>query len=119
MEQEPNEEPALLLLEKIKAEKESLTSENKIKKANSLTPISKDEIPFEIPANWVWCRLGDTGNLKRGKSKHRPRNDERLFMGGEYPFIQTGDVARSKSNGFIINTINGYYNEFGLAQSEI
>ena len=63
--------------------------------------------------------MGDTGELKRGKSKHRPRNDERLFKGGAYPFIQTGDVARSKSNGYLINTINGHYNDFGLAQSEM
>lgn len=49
----------------------------------------------------------------------RPRNDERLFKGGDIPFIQTGDVARSKNTKFIIETVHGYYNEFGLAQSEL
>ena len=115
--QNPNIEPATKLLAKIKAEKEQLIKEKKIRKPKPLLPITKEEIPFEIPENWVWCRLGEVGNLLRGKSKHRPRNDSRLFDKGKYPFIQTGDVARSKSNSYIINSINGYYNDFGLAQS--
>ncbi len=105
------------LLARIKAEKEQLIKEKKIKKQKPLPPITDEEIPFDIPENWVWCRLGETGNLLRGKSKHRPRNDIRLFNKGNYPFIQTGDVARSKTNSYVINTINGYYNDFGLAQS--
>lgn len=56
--QNPNDEPASVLLEKIKAEKERLTKEKKIKKQKPLPPITEDEIPFEIPENWVWCRLG-------------------------------------------------------------
>jgi len=112
-------EGATELLAKIKAEKEQLIKEKKIRKQKPLPPITKEEIPFEIPENWVWCRLGKSGNLLRGKSKHRPRNDIRLFSKGEYAFIQTGDVARSKNNGYIINTINGYYNDFGLKQSKM
>jgi type I restriction enzyme S subunit len=107
------------LLAKIKAEKAQLIAEKKLKKEKELPPITEDEIPFEIPEHWTWCRLGETGELKRGKSKHRPRNDENLFINGKYPFIQTGDVARSKNTNYIINTINGYYNDFGLAQSQI
>ena len=122
-----DEETGQELLAKIKAEKERLIKEKnpstglraRIKKQKPLPPITEEEIPFEIPENWVWCRLGEIGELKRGKSKHRPRNDERLFKDGIHPFIQTGDVARSKINGYIIETINGYYNDFGLAQSEM
>ncbi|MBC7642845.1 MAG: restriction endonuclease subunit S [Flavobacterium sp.] len=117
VEQNKKDEPASELLKKIKAEKEKLIAEKKIKKEKELPPIKPEEIPFEIPENWVCCRLGDSVILKRGKSKHRPRNDVRLFEGGVYPFIQTGDVARSKTNGFLIETINGFYNDFGLSQS--
>ena len=117
--QDHNDEPASELLAKIKAEKEQLIKEKKIKKQKPLPPVTEDEIPFEIPENWVWCRLGETGLLKRGKSKHRPRNDERLFKDGKYPFIQTGDVSKAKFQKDLIKTINGYYNEFGLRQSEI
>jgi type I restriction enzyme S subunit len=47
------------LLAKIKAEKAKLIAEKKIKKEKELAPITKDEIPFEIPEHWAWCRLGD------------------------------------------------------------
>jgi len=57
--QEASNEPASELLKKIKAEKEQLIKENKIRKENELPPIKPEEIPFEIPENWVWCRLGE------------------------------------------------------------
>ena len=57
--QDENDEPASVLLEKIKAEKGCLIKEKKIKKQKPLPPITEDEIPFEIHENWVWCRLGD------------------------------------------------------------
>jgi type I restriction enzyme S subunit len=112
--QDKNDEPASELLKRIKAEKAKSG-----KKEKTLPPIKPEEIPFEIPSTWVWCRLGEAGDLKRGKSKHRPRNDSRLFDGGKFPFIQTGDVSKAKNNNDLITTINGLYNEFGLAQSEI
>jgi len=59
VEQNPNDEPATELLAKIKAEKEQLIKEKKIKKQKPLPPITEEEIPFEIPDNWVWCRLGE------------------------------------------------------------
>jgi len=62
VQQEPNEEPASVLLEKIKTEKERLIEEKKIKKQKPLPPITEEEIPFEIPENWVWCRLGELSN---------------------------------------------------------
>ncbi|MFT5251125.1 MAG: type I restriction enzyme S subunit [Flavobacteriales bacterium] len=50
------------LLAKIKVEKAQLIAEKKLKKEKELAPISEDEIPFEIPEHWVWCRLGDVVN---------------------------------------------------------
>lgn len=47
------------LLKRIKAEKEKLVSEKKLKKEKPLPPIKAEEIPFDIPKNWVWCRLGE------------------------------------------------------------
>lgn len=55
----PNVEPASELLKKIKAEKEKLIAEKKIKKEKPLPEISKEEIPFELPKGWEWCRLGN------------------------------------------------------------
>ena len=57
--QDPNDEPASVLLEKIKAEKAELIKEKKIKKSKPLPPITDDEKPFDIPDSWEWARLGD------------------------------------------------------------
>ncbi|WP_068624294.1 restriction endonuclease subunit S [Trichococcus ilyis] len=66
VEQEENDEPASVLYEKIQAEKEQLVIEKKIKKEKPLLEIDKNEIPFEIPKNWRWTRLGDLGFFKKG-----------------------------------------------------
>lgn len=58
-EQDPNNEPASVLLEKIKAEKERLIAEKKIKKQKPLPPISEEEKTFDLPKGWEWCRLGE------------------------------------------------------------
>lgn len=57
--QDPNDEPASVLLEKIKAEKAELVKEKKIKKSKPLPPITDEEKPFDIPDSWEWVRLGD------------------------------------------------------------
>jgi type I restriction enzyme, S subunit len=57
--QNPEDEPASELLKRIKAEKEKLIAEKKLKKEKDLPPIKTEEIPFDIPENWVWCRLGE------------------------------------------------------------
>lgn len=69
----------------------------------------------EIPGSWLWVALPELGELGRGKSKHRPRNDPKLY-GGEFPFIQTGDIARS---GGHITSHSQTYNDAGLAQSRL
>jgi len=69
----------------------------------------------DLPDGWSWAGLSELGELGRGKSKHRPRNDPELY-GGEYPFIQTGDVARS--GGRILDH-SQTYNKLGLAQSRL
>jgi len=60
--QDPNDEPASVLLEKIRAEKEKLVKEKKLKKSKPLPPIKEEEIPFDIPENWLWCRFGEVIN---------------------------------------------------------
>ncbi|MCA4023934.1 restriction endonuclease subunit S [Vibrio vulnificus] len=114
--QDPSDEPAAELLKRIADEKAQLVKDKKIKKQKALPPISEGEKPFELPNGWEWCRLPDLGELARGKSKHRPRNDPKLYENGNIPLVQTGDVARA--NGTIL-TYTAKYNEFGLAQSQL
>ncbi|MBU2809013.1 restriction endonuclease subunit S, partial [Acidithiobacillus ferrooxidans F221] len=65
---------------------------------------------------WVDRRLGDVAmEFGRGKSKHRPRNDPKLY-GGNFPFIQTGDVRNSSH---LITSYDQTYNDAGLAQSKL
>ena len=64
---------------------------------------------------WKVCRIDDLGTVNRGKSKHRPRNDSILF-GGDYPFIQTGDVKKSN---LYITEYDTTYSDIGLAQSKL
>lgn len=55
------------LLAQIAAEKEQLILDKKIKRDKELPPISEDEVPFQIPANWKWVRLGDLYSIRGGK----------------------------------------------------
>ena len=68
--QDPNDEPASVLLERIKAEKERLIKEGKIKKSKKSTKASDtphyENVPFEVPSSWVWCTLGDLAFYKKG-----------------------------------------------------
>ncbi len=57
--QNPDDEPASVLLEKIREEKKQLVKEGKIKKQNPLPEIMPEEIPFELPQGWEWVRLGN------------------------------------------------------------
>lgn len=65
--------------------------------------------------SWEERKLGEVGVLERGRSKHRPRNDERLF-GGVYPFIQTGDVANAD---MFIEKHSQTLSDFGMQQSKL
>ncbi|MBU0459502.1 MAG: restriction endonuclease subunit S, partial [Nanoarchaeota archaeon] len=64
--QDPNDEPASVLLEKIKDEKGKLIKEKKIRKESPLSAIKEDEIPFELPKGWEWVRLQDVFDVRDG-----------------------------------------------------
>ncbi|NME20453.1 restriction endonuclease subunit S [Lactobacillus johnsonii] len=86
--QDPNDEPASVLLEKIKAEKEQLIKEKKMKKSKPLPPIADDEKPFEIPDSWEWVRLGEV-NTYIGKNIHPEKTPEQLFELYSVPIYET------------------------------
>ena len=102
VEQDPNDEPASVLLEKIKAEKEQLIKEKKIKKSKPLPPISDEEKPFEIPDSWEWVRLGDIITLTSGKqlTKNRMNNNFQYSV-----FGANGKIGYFKEYNVNPNTI--------------
>lgn len=116
VEQRPEEGTAEELFDQIQQEKQRLIAEKKIKKEKPLPKITEDEKPFDIPESWKWVRLQQIGELGRGRSQKRPRNDPNLFINGTFPFIQTGDVARANGH---ISCWSTMYNQEGIAQSRI
>ena len=65
--------------------------------------------------SWDYKTLNELGTVSRGRSRHRPRNDNSLF-GGKYPFVQTADV---KAANFYLTDYAETYNEKGLEQSRL
>lgn len=100
--QDPNDEPASVLLEKIKAEKEQLIKEKKIKRSKPLPPISDEEKPFKIPDSWEWVRLGDIITLTSGKqlTKNRMNNNFQYSV-----FGANGKIGYFKEYNVNPNTI--------------
>ncbi|WP_312818364.1 restriction endonuclease subunit S [Kaistella carnis] len=81
------------LLAEIQTEKEKLIKEKKIKKQKPLPPISEAEIPFDIPQNWVWCRLGEIINdIKYGTSKSSDYNSEKNSKILRIPNVSSGII---------------------------
>ena len=109
-------EPAGVLLERILVERRAHWEAQEKRRGKYKEPVAPDtsDLP-PLPEGWLWATLPQFGELNRGKSKHRPRNDPRL-LGGDYPFVQTGDVKHS--TGWITQH-SQTYSEFGLAQSRL
>jgi type I restriction enzyme S subunit len=82
------------LLKKIKAEKAKLIAEKKLKKEKELPPIAEDEIPFEIPKNWAWCRLGKIVNLVTSGS----RDWAKYYSSEGDMFVRMGNLSRESFN---------------------
>lgn len=88
--QDPTDEPATELIKHIQAEQLRLIRKKKIKKEESLRPISGEEIPYNLPKGWLWVRLGDLGQTQTGTT---PSKNKFEFFGSDYPFIKPGDIT--------------------------
>ena len=112
--QDPKDEPASKLLEKIRAAKQKLVKEGKIKKDKQESFIYKGddnnyyekigtevrnitgEIPFKIPDSWEWVRLGNIGEWRAGST---PSRQNAKYYNGSIPWLKTGDL----NDGYITN----------------
>lgn len=114
--QDDKEEPASILIEKIREEKERLIKEKVIKRDKEESFIYRkdgsfyekigkeekcidDELPFDIPDSWEWARLGNIINFKIGKTPKRVENN--LWESGVYPWVSIADMI---SDGIIKET---------------
>jgi type I restriction enzyme S subunit len=110
--QDKKDEPVSELLKRIKAEKVKSG-----KKEKPLPPIKPEEIPFEIPENWVWCRLGEMFDIERGSSP-RPKGDPRYFSKLKTPFnwITISDMTAFAKDAPLSDT-REYLTELGTKHS--
>jgi type I restriction enzyme, S subunit len=90
--QDPKDEPASKLLERIRAERAKVQTGKK--KKDDLPPITEDEIPFEIPASWKWVRLGELC-IKIG-SGQTPRGGEDSYLETGVPLIRSQNVLNER-----------------------
>ena len=133
VEQNPYDEPASVLLERIKAEKQELIKAGKIKKDKKSSEIFRgstrnlpytfceqtgkeirdisDEIPFDIPDSWEWVRLGCIGDWGSGATPSRTNPE---YYNGNIPWLKTGDL-----NDSIISEIPESISELALEKTSV
>ena len=127
--QNQNDEPASVLLERIRAEKKELIKAGKIKRDKKESVIFRgednsyyekiggkvvnidDEIPFELPDSWFWCRLGNIGDWQTGATPNRRKPE---YYEGAIPWIKTGDL----NNGYITEVPEAI-TELALAETSV
>ena len=98
--QDPNDEPASVLLKKIATEKAKLVKEGKIKKQAVLPEITEEEKPFELPEGWEWCRLGEIAE-KIG-SGSTPRGGNSAYCNSGIIFLRSQNV---RNEGLLLDDI--------------
>ena len=107
VEQRPEEGTGEELYRQIQAEKQSLIKSGKIKKEKPLPEISEDEIPFDIPINWIWVRFSEIAEFLNGdRGINYPKRSEYVTNG--VPWINTGHIT---ADGFLDTSTMNYITE--------
>ena len=120
VEQDPNDEPVEVLLEKIRAEKQKLFEEGKIKKKDLEIPIVSqgddnsyyEEVPYKIPENWEWVKLGSIGIWNSGATP--PKANCSYYSSATIPWLLTGDLTDS-----YITNIPNKISELALKETSV
>ena len=133
--QNPNDEPASVLLDKIRQEKERLIKEKKIKRDKNASIIYRgednsyyekilatgevkcidEEIPFDVPNGWEWCRIASLADVVRGGSP-RPAGSP-IFYDGSIPFLKVADLTRESS--IYVKSFSSTIKEAGLSKTRL
>ena len=108
----PEDGDARDLLKEIQKEKALLIKEGKIKKEKPMPEITEDEIPFEIPENWCWVRLGEIVHYRMGKT---PSRHEEKFWGEDVQWVSISDmpengIVNSTKEKISLNAFNEVFN---------
>ncbi|HHL0774040.1 TPA: restriction endonuclease subunit S [Streptococcus agalactiae] len=128
--QDPTDEPASELLKRIKAEKENLIADGKIKRDKKETElfrgadgkpyekladgtIQEVEVPYEIPESWNWVKLRNIGSITSGGT---PKSSEPSYYGGNITWITPADMGKQQNNKFFAKS-SKKITELGLQKS--
>ena len=123
--QDPNDEPASVLLERIKEEKERLIKEGKIKRSKksaktSDTPHYQQDVPFEVPENWVWTTLGEICLfLSRGKSPKYSDTDKTYPVFAQKCNLKEGGISLEQARFLDPSTICKWSEEYKLKTGDV
>ena len=131
--QDPSDEPASVLLERIRAEKEQMVKDGKLKAkdikndtiifkgednlhyekfSDGTVKCIEDEIPFDVPDGWAWCRLGNIGKWLSGTTPNKKNRD--YYKNGTIPWLLTGDL-----NDDLVNEIPNCITEKALKETSL
>ena len=100
--QDPNDEPASVLLERIRAEKERLIKEGKIKRPKKTkTTSDKPHYPYQLPKGWVWCKLEDIASIGTGATPLTKCKE--YYLNGNIPWVNSSSTKDS-----VIETPSNY-----------
>lgn len=111
--QDPTDEPASVLLEKIKVEKESLIKEKKIKKEKQLSSVAEEDKDYELPIGWSWVKLGQIGQIVGGGTPSTKVAE--YFSENEVAWLTPADLNGLK--GKYIGSGRRYISKLGLEKS--
>ena len=88
--QDPQDEPASVLLQRIRTEKDRLIATGQIKRDKPLPPITDEEKPFELPVGWEWVRINDLAEVQGGIQKTQLRTPVKQH----FPYLRVANVQR-------------------------
>ncbi len=109
--QDPADEPASVLLQKIQEEKARLVAAGKIKKEKPLAEITDEEKPFALPVGWEWVTIDYLANIGTGTT---PSRDNPNYFNGTIPWVTSGETG----NSFITATMQ-HVTEYALEQTSL
>ena len=104
--QDPDDEPAAVLLERIRTERERLIKAGKVKKEKPLVPVTEKEIPFVVPDGWVWCRLDDIGMTNIGLT-YKPTD----IIDNGVPVLRSNNIKNGRLDFSDLVRVNTPINE--------
>ena len=110
--QDPTDEPASALLQKIRAEKDRLIAAGQIKRDKPLPPVSDEEKPFELPVGWEWVPIDTLATVGTGTTPSR--ENPAFFVGGTTPWVTSGETGQT-----FIDATEQYVTDVALAQTSL